>query len=325
METDTVTIAFHIHKIKESAERKQSLHKRIREYVQQRCLEMKLYRLPFILIDDGSYEAARFLEVCVNARCLMTHLFENIYFCPKHITVHACHEKSKTCTFSHARSGGGGSAYCVLSGMDLAQQDRTDDCHPDNKTKQISQYKASRDDKGSEDCYKMLKETTLKVVSNLCSQDNRRNHNIAIARQGSTISSRNKTLVLFDRNEELEVNLYKDALTLCELILRHVESKQETRLLLKNMISFVIVLIQKIVTGIYNKGVAILPPMQNASQFLDPLPCNFMLERHFGLKLTKYSECLNCVQHILEKPSFIHNVPLSTFHLCLGSNKTTHS
>lgn len=323
METDNVTIAFHIHKIKESAERRELLHKRIREKMWQHCVD----RLPFILIDDGSFEASQFLDVCVNARCLMTHLFENIYFCPKHITVHACHEKSMTCAISYAGPRGG-NVWCMLSGMDLAQQHRAggDACDGADTTNKSAQYKMTRDDKGSEDSYKKLKEMTTKVISVLCSQENRLNHNLAISKQGPTISSRNKTLVIFEKNEELEINLYRDALTLCELILRHAGQKQETRLLLKNMVSFVVVLVQKIVTGIFNKGVAILPPMYKASQFLDPLPCNFMLERHFGFKLTKYSECLNCVQHILEKPSFMHNIPLATFYShCVGSNKTTHS
>lgn len=336
--TDNVVIAFHMHKVKDRDERRQQLHKRIREEVWRRCVEMDMYHLPFILMDDGSFEASHFLEICANAGCLMAHLFENVYFCPKHIRVHMCHEKSITCVVS---TGPRGSACCILSGMDLARHRAmqgigADDCDVesfDERTKSIQFNNAkitsrvNRDDKSSEDSYKRLKVTMSEVIVSLCSQEKRVEHNMAISKQGSHISSRNKKLVIFENNDALEKNLYHDALTLCETILRNAENKQERKLLLRNMISFVVILIQKIVMGIYNKGIAILPPMNKASTHLDPLPCNFMLERYFGLKLSKYSECLNCIQHILEKSSFAHAITFATFYCSsdVGSNNTTLS
>ena len=111
-------IAFQTNKVTKSHESDlkylERIHSALREYMKGRGL----YFHPFIMIDDGSFEAEQFLYPCRFEKCLFDLLFDNVFVCGKHLCVHHCRTNSKTCVFVQERRG---SVYCQFSGTELSK------------------------------------------------------------------------------------------------------------------------------------------------------------------------------------------------------------
>jgi len=150
-----------------------------------------------------------------------------------------------------------------------------------------------------------LTSTIKDVVESLCRPLCRRNHNKLCCKQSK--SSRWKALKIFRRTSTLEQKLTVDLQILCDITLRNTDGRLQTLLLLKNMHSFIFYLTTKIVHGIYSKGTAILKPPIYVSN-LAPMPHHLTLKDTFSLHLTKYAECMKCIQYIMEKHSFLTQI-----------------
>jgi len=181
-----------------------------------------------------------------------------------------------------------------------------DDNYQGNKYKDASIRKShSSQRRRHEILYDQVAPTIEEITKSLCDPQKRRCHNKMTKKLQN--SKHVKVLKLFGKKHLPEKSLNKDVKELCHITLRNTDGKQQTLLLLRNMHSFIYFLIKKIINGIYSQGVAILePPMYTT--MLRPLPSTKTLTNVFGIKLTKYAECMKCIQYIMEKKSFIKHL-----------------
>jgi hypothetical protein len=158
-----------------------------------------------------------------------------------------------------------------------------------------------------------LTSTIEDVTKNLCNLKRRRQYNKLCRKQRS--SKDTEEIALFRRKMVLEKSLQIDLKVLCDITLRNTDGKQQTLLLLRNMHSFIYYLTTKIINGIYSQGDAVLKP-PSYTEVLRPLPFSTTLRDVFGIKLTKYAECMKCIQYIMEKKSFVKRLSEASNFTC---------
>ena len=211
----------------------------------------------------------------------------------------------------------------VMNGsMPIGEVECFDDRHGGNRHTDLKVQKSNTAHvTKSEMLYSKLTTTIKDVAERLCQPNLRRRHNKMYDKQGS--NNHWKAIKLFRANITMERKLQADLKQLCQVILRNTDGKQQTLLLLKNMQSFIYYITTKLVQGINSKGVSILKPPKYATK-LSPMPHHQTLRDIFGFELTKYAECMKCIQYIMEKPSFLTQLQKAMNH-CIRSKTTTAS
>ena len=213
--------------------------------------------------------------------------------------------------------------FKVMNGsMPVGEVECFDDRHVENRHTDLKVQKSnSVHVTKSEMLYSKLTTTIKDVVERLCQPDLRRRHNKIRDERGS--HGHRKAIRLFVVNITMEKKLQADLNRLCQVILRNTDGKRQTLLLLKNMQSFIYYITTKLVQGINSKGVSILKPPNYATK-LSPMPHHQTLRDIFGFELSKYAECMKCIQRIMEKPSFLTHLRKAMYH-CTRSKTTIAS
>ena len=298
------------------------IRKKIPEEVKRYCRRRGYFFYPFLLVDDGSRQAEQFLEVCSNAGCLFDPLFDNVFICGKHFTVHICHSDSRTCLISRSPHG---ATRCAFSSTDLSKHRNivvgtnvmgVSEMESFDERAQGNRYGEVRvtrnlQPKKAEKLSVRLGVSIREFVSKLCDAETRKKHNDLV--NNGQASKQNKLITCFSARTDLETVLAVDLACLCETILRNTNGRQQTLLLLKNINSFLYLVCYRLIYGIFNKGEPVLIPAKYA-HLLDPMPSHVLMDKVFGLPLLKHANCMKCIQEIIEKPSFAHQL-LAVMHV----------
>lgn len=181
-----------------------------------------------------------------------------------------------------------------------------DDNYQGNKFKGAGIKKAhTSHPRKNEILYRKLASSIQHISVSLCNPTKRRYYNKRWDEERTQKDS--EKIKIFKRKTNLEKSLQIEIKMLCEITLRNTDGKMQTLLLLKNMHSFIFYLVTKLVKGIYNQGEAVLSPPCYVND-LDPLPPITSLSQIFDIHLTKYAECMKCIQYVMEKRSFTKQI-----------------
>ncbi len=308
---------FDMFKLKQTNKNHDKKWSRIRDEVRKYSIEHGFFSFPFTLRDDGTLEAKRFLEVCTTMDCLFDTLFDDVYVCPKHLTIHECHASSRSCNIVEGQNG---SVCCGFSRTDLSKEnvivstvfscDARVDVEGIDDRFQGNKYSYSHAAKTfnsqplkSQVLYRKLTDMVRHVVNCICDQTKRDAYNQKV--ESRHLNSKHNILKNIPEGKQIDIEqlLVLELVSLCNMILKNKEERQHALFLLTNLTSFVYISLCKIVHGIFDKGRAILTPPPYC-KVLHPMPKNDIVEKHFGLELKKFSKCMKIVQVIIKKKSF---------------------
>lgn len=290
--------------------------KRIHLLYNKYCHDRNIHHIPPTFIETESEEFLS-LELCRNSNCMSFHLLEcSYYVCKDHLLLHYCYFGSKTCNKGFGERG---VIFCKFSGNELSkynaisnelfslpQQDvDTFDGNTINSNAVNSFVKSQTYVKKSELLFQTLSRNIENIVYKILDPTLRKTHNEIVVK---TKTLKNNTLPIYDMsNKDCCTEIIQDVMLLCNTSLCHTHDKKKTLLLLKNMNSFVSYMLGISMKGLYVEGMLVRSPSNSAKKFY-PMPCNIMLKKVFNIKLTKFADCMKCLQTIVEEKGFLRKV-----------------
>ena len=305
-------------KSKEFNKKRRDFVKRIQFSYEKYCLQKNIHYIPTTFIDTENDEWLS-LQICRDNRCECFELIESNYFvCRDHLLLHHCYVGSFTC---HKGVGERGAVFCKFTGNDHSKHsaicseiysvpnedvDTFQDGYTTNNRSNNSANSYTKTPtyvKKSEFLFQNLKRNVDNIVYTILNTTLRKQHNEIVSKSKAL---KNNILPIYDEqiNKDCFTYIITDVLFLCETILCNAYNKKKTLLLLKNIKSFTCYMLAVSMKGLFIRGKVIRNPCVYSKKF-HPMPCNVMLKRIFNIKLTKYAECMKCLQTIMEEKSFL--------------------
>ena len=307
---------------KKANEKRKDILKRILLSFERYCVRMNIHYIPTTFVDSDDDEWLS-LHICRDNHCNCFELLEGNYFvCKEHLLLHSCYPGSISC---NKGVGERGVVFCKFTGNDHSKYtaisdelyavptdvvDTFQDAYPLNRSgsSACSFTKTPTYVKKSEFLFQNLKRNIETVVHTILDPKLRKQHNELVLKSKSL---KHNMLPNVDENVTIGQHCYdliiSDVLYLCKTALCGSHNRKTTLLLLKHMMSFVCYMLAISMRGLSIRGKAIRKPCVHSQRFT-PMPCNVMLKRVFRIKLTKYAECMKCLQTIMEGNVFLNNM-----------------